>query len=441
MRAETRPEASDAPSDRTMKVDGTTKGMPPEIGPVELSRVGDRGWNLLEEDLALPAAVLRRDALEHNSRWMRRFLSETGARLCPHGKTSMAPELFRRQLRDGAWGVTVADVRQLRVCRRHGISRVLLANQLVREASIRWIAEELERDPGFDFWCLVDSVPGVRRLAEATADAPGRRPVELLVEVGHPGGRAGCRSVERALEVAEAVRDAGRLALRGVEGFEGLLGTDGGAEAARREVVGYLDGLTDVAEAIDANGLFADGEVLLTAGGSAYFDLALERLQATELGGRGRVVLRSGCYLTHDVGMYARAFSDLRERSPRARSVGDGFRPALEIWSYVQSRPEPGRAILTMGKRDCSFDVDLPVPRRLFRPGRDDRPRPLDDGCRISRLDDQHAYLDLPGDADVRVGDMVACGISHPCTTFDRWRVVSLVDRTYDVVGAVHTEF
>lgn len=424
-----------------MKVDGTTKGMPPGGAAVELSEIGDRGWNLLEEDLGLPAAVLRRDALEHNSRWMRRFLSETGARLCPHGKTSMAPELFRRQLRDGAWGVTVADVRQLQVCRRHGISRVLLANQLVREDSVRWVAEELERDREFDFYCLVDSVPGVRRLADAVADVSGRRPVELLVEVGYPGGRAGCRTLDEALEVGRAVRDARRLELRGVEGFEGLLGADGGAEAARREVVAYLDELTDVAEALDARGLFADGEVLLTAGGSAYFDLALDRLRAAELGGRGRVVLRSGCYLTHDAGMYARAFRDLRDRSSRARSMGDGFRPALEIWSYVQSRPEPGRAILTMGKRDCSFDVDLPVPRRVFRPGRDDRPRPLDDRCRITDLDDQHAYLDLPDDVDARVGDMVACGISHPCTTFDRWRVVSLVDRTYDVVGAVHTEF
>lgn len=424
-----------------MKIDGTTKGIPPGAPAVDLSEIGDMGWNVLQEDLSLPAAVLREDALEHNSRWMRSFLSESGARLCPHGKTSMAPQLFRRQLRDGAWGVTVADVRQLQVCRRHGIDRVLLANQLVREASIRWIAEELEASPGFDFYSLVDSVAGVRRLARALADAPGRRPLELLVEIGYRGGRAGCRSLDEALDVAEAVLGSDRLVLRGVEGFEGLLGRDEDAEAVRREVVAYLDALVDVAECIHAEGLFDDGEVLVTAGGSAHFDLALDRLQTADLEGRGRVVLRSGCYLTHDAGMYARAFQRIRDRSSRARSMGEGFRPALEIWSYVQSRPEPGRAILTMGKRDCSFDVDLPVPRRLYRPARDRRPRPLDDRCRITALDDQHAYLELGDDVDVRVGDMIACGISHPCTTFDRWRVVSLVDRTYDVVGAVHTEF
>lgn len=424
-----------------MRVDGTTKGMPPGALAADLSEIGERGWNVLEEDLSLPAAVLRQDALEHNSRWMRRFLSETGARLCPHGKTSMAPALLRRQLRDGAWGVTVADVRQLQVCRRHGIDRVLVANQLVREASIRWVAVELERDPGFDFYCLVDSLAGVRRMSGALAGVDGRRPLQLLVEVGYPGGRAGCRDPGSALEVARAVRDSDRLALRGVEGFEGLLGRRGERSAARREVVAYLDGMVELAERMAADDLFADGEVLLTAGGSAYFDLALERLLAAELAGRSRVVLRSGCYLTHDAGTYDRAFRRLKERSPRARSLGDGLRPALELWSYVQSRPEPERAILTMGKRDCSFDVDLPVPDRLYRPGRDRRPRPLDDRCRITGLDDQHAYLELPAEVDLRVGDMVACGISHPCTTFDRWRVVSLVDDAYNVVGAVHTEF
>lgn len=424
-----------------MNVDGATKGMPPGLRSVELDRVGERGWNVLDEDLPLPVAVLREDVLDHNSRWMRRFLEETGVVLCPHGKTSMAPELFRRQLRDGAWGITVANARQLRVCRDHGIGRILLANQLVREASVRWLMEELEADPDFDVYSLVDSVAGVRRLDRAATRVDGRRPLQVLVEMGYEGGRAGCRTRGQALEVARAVDASERLALRGVEGFEGLLGGEGDPEDVRRSVEAFLDGLAEITDEMAGADLFADGEVIVTAGGSAFFDLVLERLAGIDAGGRARVVIRSGCYLTHDAGMYARAFRRLRARSDRVRSLGDGLRPALEIWAYVQSRPEPGRAILTMGKRDCSFDVDLPVPERVFRPGTDARPRLLDDDCRITDLDDQHAYLDVPPAMDLEVGDMVACGVSHPCTTFDRWRVVSLVDASYDVVGAIHTEF
>lgn len=413
--------------------------MPPDASPCEPSEIAERGWNLLDEDLSLPAAVLREDALEHNGRWMRRFLAESGARLCPHGKTSMAPELFRRQLREGAWGITVATMRQLGVCRRHGVDRVLLANQIVRGDSVRWVAGELERDPAFDFYALVDSVPGVERLAQALAGVPGRRPLQLLVEVGHEHGRAGCRSRDEALEVARAIRRSDRLALKGVEGFEGILGKE--AETAREAVTAYLDDVVEVAETLGREGTFAEGEVLVTAGGSAFFDLVLDRFSAADLDGRARVVLRSGCYLTHDAGLYRRAFRDLLKRSSRARGVGSGFRPALEIWSYVQSRPEPGRAILTMGKRDCSFDIELPTPERLFRPGRDRCPRELEDACRITALDDQHAYLELPREMDVRIGDMIGCGISHPCTTFDRWRMLALIDEDYNVTGAVHTEF
>lgn len=424
-----------------MRVDGTTKGMPPGLEDVDLAEVGGLGWNLLREDLSLPAAVLRTDALEHNGRWMRAFLEETGSLLCPHGKTSMSPQLFRRQLDDGAWGITVASVRQAQVCRRHGIGRILLANQLVREASASWVVRELEDDPDFDFYCLVDSVEGVRRLRRGAADVPGRRPLQVLLEVGYPRGRAGARTPTEALEVAREAHASERLVLRGVEGFEGLLGDGGDPGDIRQTVSAYLDGLLETAECLQAEGLFGDGDVLVTAGGSAFFDLVLERLSPADLDGRARVVLRSGCYLTHDSGMYERAFRHLRSRSPRARSLGEGFRPALEVWSYVQSRPEPGRAILTLGKRDCSFDVDMPAPRRVFRPGRDRRPRALADGFRVTDLDDQHAYLEVPAAADLAVGDMVACGVSHPCTTFDRWRVVTLVNEDYDIVGAVHTEF
>nr|NIP57771.1 amino acid deaminase [Gemmatimonadota bacterium]NIR78158.1 amino acid deaminase [Gemmatimonadota bacterium]NIT86725.1 amino acid deaminase [Gemmatimonadota bacterium]NIU30583.1 amino acid deaminase [Gemmatimonadota bacterium]NIU35408.1 amino acid deaminase [Gemmatimonadota bacterium] len=192
---------------------------------------------------------------------------------------------------------------------------------------------------------------------------------------------------------------------------------------------------------IEEEGLFAEGEVILSAGGSAFFDLVAKRFAEAGLDRCLRPVVRSGCYLTHDSSMYREEFERVVERTPEAAELGEGLRPALEVWAYVQSLPEPGRAILTAGKRDVSFDYGLPEPERWYRSGEHDGPRELGEGYAVVALNDQHAYLDVPGDTPLRVGDMVALGISHPCATFDRWQLLPLVNADYDVVGAVRTFF
>jgi D-serine dehydratase len=197
--------------------------------------------------------------------------------------------------------------------------------------------------------------------------------------------------------------------------------------------------MTEVAVTCARERLFEADPVLLSAGGSAYFDLvtALPR----DLDGRAtRVVLRSGCYLTHDSDRYARAAERMRERTPAIVALGEGLRDALEAWSYVQSLPEPGLAILTMGRRDVSYDQHLPYPRLVYRPGRDTRPQPLE-GCEITALNDQHAYMSLAAGAELAVGDLIGCAISHPCTMFDKWRLLPIVDDEYRVVDAVTTYF
>lgn len=415
------------------------KGVPPNAAPLRLGDIGRRGWNVLRGDLPLPVAVLRRAALEHNSRWMRRFLAMSAARFAPHGKTTMAPQLFARQLADGAWGITVATVAQLLVCRAFGVRRILLANQLVGDLEIAAVIDEHRRDPAFDFYCLVDSEEGVRRLAAPARAAALGRPIQVLVEGGYPGGRTGCRTPDEALPVARAVRAASpHLALRGVEGFEGLL-TSGAAAEQDAAVASFLDELVEIARRCAGERLFAPGPVLLSAGGSAFFDLAAARLLAVP-GAEIEVVLRSGCYLTHDAGSYRAMLERLLERTPAARSLGDGLRPALEVWAYVQSRPEPGRVIATLGKRDVGSDAGLPVLQAWHRPGGAAPQSGLGLGTVVA-LNDQHAHIEVVPGAPFRVGDMLGFGISHPCTTFDRWQLLYEVDEQYDVLGAVRTFF
>ena len=421
-------------------LDRCVKGVPPAAAPLRLGDVAVRGWNLLKGDLPLPAAVIKRAALDHNSAWMRRFLELTDAKIAPHGKTTMAPQLFAKQLADGAWGITVASVGQMLVCRAFGVERIVLANQLVGRQEIATVAEELRRDPAFDFYCLVDSLEGVRRLVDVTASANIGRPLQVLLEGGIMGARTGCRTTEDALAVARAVRAASpHLALRGVEGFEGLL-TSGPAAEQDAKVAAFLDYLVEIARLCAAEKLFAPGPIILTAGGSAFFDLAATRLHNAAPQGV-EVVIRSGCYLTHDSKSYRDMVARLMQRMPAAKALGEGLKPALEVWAYVQSRPEPGRMIATMGKRDVGFDVTLPILEQWYRPGTHATPQRTDGLGAVVALNDQHAHIEVPKDASFQVGDLLSFGVSHPCTTFDRWQLIYEIDERHNVIGAIKTFF
>lgn len=394
--------------------------------------------NILREDLPLPVCVLRSSVLDRNLARFQQFSEAAGVLLCPHAKTTMAPALFRRQLAAGSWGLTFATGPQVRAAREHGVPRIFYANELVGAADIRYVCAELRRDPGFEFYCLADSVAGVRLLAERVAAADPGRPVNVLVEGGLAGGRCGVRDVATAVAVAQAIRAAApHLTLAGVEGFEGLAqARDGGdRETVVREFLAFL---VQIAVALDERGLFGVPEVLLTAGGTAFPDLVIEVLTGARLGRPARVMLRSGCYLSEDWGLYARALADLHART--GSSVPD-LEPALEVWAQVLSVPEPGLVIVSAGRRDFGQDAGDPVALTHVRRGTAGRRSLRNAGWTMAAASDQHAHMAVPRDHGVAVGDLVALGPSHPCTTFDKWRTLYLVDDDYTVTEAVPTFF
>lgn len=421
-------------------IDHRTKGVPGLAAPFRIGEISAKGWNAMRGDMPLPLAVIKEPVLAENARWISAFAARAGVSLCPHGKTTMSPEIFRRQLADGAWGITLSTAHQVQVARDFGVPRILLANQLIGPAFIDYIAAELERDPEFDFYCLVDSLEGVEMLRSRLSSRSPSRSLQVLLEIGMDGGRTGCRSREQALAVARAVHGAAPyLLLRGVEGFEGIV-----PETTRDQpapVEHFLDRMDKIAAEFAREGIFAPGEVILSAGGSAYFDIVARKLAAVDIGRPVRIVLRSGCYIAHDSDMYVSHFAAIERRSDLARAIPGRLAPALEVLAYVQSRPESTRVLLTAGKRDCSFDHNLPTPLATVRPGQDPTPRALGADHKIVSLNDQHAYMELPARSDIAVGDIVILGISHPCTTFDRWDVLYGVNSRYDVISAFKTYF
>lgn len=368
-----------------------------------------------------PLLTLDEDALEQNLARMAAWCAGRGVGLAPHGKTTMAPVLWERQLQAGAWGITVANPAQLRVALRFGVPRVHLANALVDPAALAELAGALAADPGRTVQSWVDSVDTVAAMDAALAPVHPARPLTVLVELGAPGGRTGARDLATARAVADAVVASPYLVLGGVAGYEGALAHDRSAEglaAVRR----YLGELAQLHRELAAAGAYPPGEVVVTAGGSAYFDEVTDVL-APLAGPDTRVLLRSGAYLIHDDGFY-RGISPLAPANSGTDVAAGPLHSAMHAWVRVVSRPEPGLALLDAGKRDVPYDEGLPEPQlaadQLGAPT-----RPLS-GV-ISAVNDQHAFLRLDPATELRVGQVVRLGLSHPCTAFDKWRWIPVL--------------
>ena len=421
-----------------MIVDWRFKSFVGDDAKTTVSFLAARGWNALGGDLSFPVVVLRRSALEHNIALMAEFCRSHGVSFAPHAKTPIAPQVVQRQLEAGAWGITVANLHQCRVLRHFGATRLVLANQVVEVAALRWIVDELARAPDLTLICLVDSVAGVALMDELLSELRPAGRLNVLLEVGIAGGRAGTRWRAESLAVARAVRDTRHLRLVGVEGYEGIITADR-SPAGLEAVDAFVAELREVATDL-AHGGFFDGEseIIVSAGGSVYFDRVVRILAAEpwDLGRPVRVLLRCGSYVTHAAGR----FDELSALGSRHHvSNTDAFEQALEVWGVVLSRPEPDLAILGFGKRDVPYDDGLPIAFQVRR--RSGVVDPLGEEVTLLSLNDQHARLRVPASLGLGPGDIVGFHVTHPCTTFDKWRLVPIVDDRYVVVDALVTYF
>ena len=418
------------------ELDHRTKGYPLLAQPCSVDQIGQRQWCVLDDVMPYPLATLRTSALTHNLGWMQDWARRKGVHLAPHGKTTLSPELFRMQLQAGAWGMTVAHVHQLQLALEVGAQRCIIANQVLCDADLDGLDALLTRHAGARVWFLVDSLAQLALIEDWARRRASPRRFDVLLELGTEGFRTGCRTQAQALTLAAAIAASPALRLCGVECYEGGLASGESAHdvAAVSDLVRRVRA---VVLALDEQALWQDEELLITAGGSAIFDLVIPLLTAYPLQRKVLGVLRSGCYLTHDHGRYAQFLRLVEQRE----GLPSSLQPAIEVWSMVQSVPEPGLALLSAGRRDVSFDQRMPMPVR-WAARRSQVIAHTPDHWQVKALSDQHAHMHFdPAGQAPAVGDRVALGISHPCTTFDKWRWMALVDDDARITGAIHTHF
>ncbi|WP_235347344.1 alanine racemase [Arthrobacter sp. SPG23] len=367
-----------------------------------------------------PQLRLNLEALDNNIRVMASWCRERQVDLAPHVKTTMSAPIIGRQLAAGAVGVTVATVDQVASALGWGHQHVLIANEVVDRYGLARIRDCLGEDSGREIRCFVDSAAGVNAAAEVFA-AGADVALEVLLDVGTPGGRTGVRSRQEAVQLAELVRAAPGLRLVGVAGYEGVV-PNSRAEETIAAVDRHCRLVRDVY--LDVAPFFETSAPVYSMGGSAFPDRVAEYLpDAGQVPGTRRI-LRSGCYVTHDHGTYAGV------------SPVPGLVPALTVRAVVLSTPEDGMAVVGAGKRDLPYDAGLPLV--LSVQTADGAPK-VGATAAVRSLFDHHAVL--TGVTGLEVTDVVDFGISHPCSAFDRWPEYVVTDGTGRDLDVWRTDF
>lgn len=377
----------------------------------------EQQYDLRKGEVSLPCATLLSDAIEHNIEWMQNFADQCNVLLAPHGKTSLTPEIIKMQVDAGAWGISVANIQQAFIAKNAGAKNILIANQLVGEANFELAAKLME---DVELYVCIDSIPNVRALNSFFKRQV--KPINVLLEIGVSGGRCGLRSIEDVMSICAEVQSCNGLSMQGIEFYEGVIHGDNEEESIRQFINYNCELFTNLCEKL----VFDTDTPIITGAGSAWYDLVIESFQKIDT--KSRKIIRPGCYVSHDKGIYEVAQNKVLDRIVNSDSfeqeVNTDLKSAIEVWAYAQSRPESNLVIVNLGKRDVAFDTDLPSLERVYRNG-----QLLNiDMSLVSTTDimDQHMFLKVTEDCQIEVGDTLVFSTSHPCITFDKWRYIAI---------------
>lgn len=398
---------------------------------------GPLGRSLYDGSMALPQITLDWSAVEWNAGVMSRVCRANGVELAPHSKETMCKQVLAEQARHGVWAISVADFAQLRILRGYGHRTFLLVNELAEPN----VARALMQDAEIDVTYVVDSEAGVAILSEAWRDSGKVGPVDVLIEVGFRGGRAGCRTLEQVMDVAAAISDGRGLRLAGIEAYDGIVIDLEQFSGSTERDAGMFDTIADQVELISTclsklrSDSLLDGPATVSLGGSMFFDVVLDLCnEEWRAAHEAIVVLRCGSYIVHDRNGIYDSISPLGKRARSER-----LQPALKLWAVVLSRPEEDLAIIGFGKQHCPQDDGLP---RLHSVMRNGNLEPLE-GAEIFRLNEQHSYCRLLSREarELEVGDVVVSDPYHPSLIFQKWPRMVCVDPDYTIVDIAESKF
>ena len=401
----------------TTVIESRFKGFPIDSYGKTLEQFLATKPNLFTANFQFPIMVLKEAAIKNNIAQMMSFCNSVDAQLAPHVKTTMSPQLAQMQVAAGARALTVANFWQGSIFLKYGFKNLIIANEVLDPTAIAEIAK-INKQKQAEIIFYVDSILALEIIQKFT---PLEGEQNLFIEIGAENGRGGVRELSLVEQLAQRIKADQRLNLIGVTGFEGAVPDAARGRRGERKISKFCQKIVAAAEL--AYPYKSDQPFVISAGGSAYFDIVARELNKFEK--PRRLLLRSGGYITHDHKYYEEIY-------PFA-STDRSFQPAIEVWGQVISKPERDFGVLNLGKRDIGNDLHNPIPIKSY----DGQVKSF--SAVIEKLNDQHGYL--RGKQEFSLAQLIGLGISHPCTTFDKWGLIPLVNDDYDLIDCIQTFF
>ncbi|QGY33190.1 alanine racemase [Pantoea cypripedii] len=417
------------------------RGFPPGAEPVASTDIASRNWSPVTGEMALPLLSLDLQTFNDNVDAMMSIVKSHGAKIAPHGKTPMSPVLARQMVDSGAWGTSVADLRQAEVMLAGGLNKILLANQIGGHAAVTRLAGLLRKYPKAELLLFVDTPEFIDALEEQYAQEPSLPPLGLLIEISCGRGGVSTEGEFAAMLHRIDSNNDERLTLQGIAFYEGT--------CMKEDIHETEENLKKLFERVDKSlfllkEVFGDQEnVIISAGGSSLFDYVIEYFtRAREKYPTIQLLLRSGACFFSDNGNIRARLGRIAGRGKLGKEssmiIASFFKPTLRLWAEVISRNGESIAICGLGMRDSSIDQGVPIPLALWRGG--NKVADIMDKSQTVKLNDQHAFIDIH-EEEFRVGDVIEFGIRHPCTCIDKHDIIYGLNQNVTVTAAYKTFF
>jgi D-serine deaminase-like pyridoxal phosphate-dependent protein len=300
------------------------------------SRIARRDFrNITKDVLPTPCMLVDLDLFEKNVKTMAGHCKSTGINLRPHVKIHKSVDVAKRQVAEGAIGLTCATMAEAELMSGAGIRHVLWTKQ---PASINNIARAValsKRDPTFMF--VADDPQVVSWVEEAAAARNARLKIAVSVFAGMT--RQGIANGQPAVELAQKVASSKRMS------FEGFMAYSGGAahtktwEARRKKSADDLAGVRETLELAHRSGLPVN---IVSGGSTGTYNIDKDN---------GLTELEAGSYVFMDTAYFAIGGKD-------SDAAYNDFKGALTILTTVDSKRHPNQVTIDYGNKAMNRPTD-----------------------------------------------------------------------------------